>query len=93
MMTSKAIPRKAVPLSAEEAEAVNQAIMSGILGELTGEDVGSEASALRALVRLGLQQVRERQQINGYAAWAANMSDEDKAYRVAIRSRRRGGSE
>jgi hypothetical protein len=83
--------RKAVPLDQAELDAVDQARTGGVLAELAGEDAArSEAAALHALVLLGLQAVRERQELHGYAAMAANLDDEDRAYYAAMRNRPRG---
>lgn len=84
--------RKAVPLDDDDLVAIDAARTGGILAELAGEDAArSEASALHALVILGLRAVRERQELHGYAAMAANLDDEDRAYYAAMRTRRRGG--
>lgn len=86
--------RKAVPLSDDEVTAVEAARMGHALAELAGQGaVRSEASALHALVMLGLAQVKEHARVEGYAALAASQDDEDRAYADAVRSTRRGGAE
>lgn len=84
--------RKAVPLSSEEIAAVDAARTGGILAELAGAGSSrSEAAALHALVMLGLAKVKEASETRGYAALAASLDDEDRAYAAALRGRRRGG--
>jgi hypothetical protein len=86
--------RKAVPLNEDEITAIDKARTSPALAELAGQSaVRSEASTLHALVMLGLAQVNERAQLTGYAALAASQDDEDRAYAVALRGRRRGGDD
>lgn len=86
--------RKAVPLSEDEVTAIEHARAGSALAELAGQGaVRSEASALHALVMLGLAQVKEHSRIEGYAALAAAQDDEDRAYAEAVRSTRRGGAE
>ena len=86
--------RKAVPLSGEEIAAVDAARTGGVLAELAGEGASrSEASALHALVMLGLARVKEANESRGYAALAASQNDEDRAYAHALRGRPRGGHE
>jgi hypothetical protein len=86
--------RKAVPLSADEVAAVERVRTGGALAELAGQGaVRSEAAALHALVMLGLAQVNEHSQLEGYAALAASQDDEDRAFAAAMRGRRRGVEE
>lgn len=87
------VKRKAVPLTAGEREAVERARRSPVLAELVGADpelaLPSEASALHALVVLGLRAVTDAELERGYALLAASRDSEDEAYERAIRTDRR----
>lgn len=86
--------RKAVALTPEELAALAAARNDGLLDQLVGQDVArSESSALHALIVLGLERVAEQRQVNGYAALADSEDDEDRAYRAAMRNRRRGSED
>jgi hypothetical protein len=86
--------RKAVPLSSEEISMIEEIRVGAVFSELAGhEATRSEASALHALVRLGIAQVKEQEELVGYAALAAAQDDEDRAFAQAVRGRRRGGNE
>jgi len=93
MCVMVAMKRSAVPLSAEERAAVERARQSPVLAELLGQApevaLPSEASALHALVVLGLRTVADAELERGYAALAASRDAEDKAYERAVRSDRR----
>ncbi|MCY0924409.1 hypothetical protein OS965_41080 [Streptomyces sp. H27-G5] len=90
--------RKSVPLDASELEALNELTQPGnayrtALAELTGVELGdgsSEADVLRALLSAGRAAVAEKVAVTGYAAWAADMDEEDIAYRRARRGWDRG---
>ena len=90
MCVMVAMRRSAVPLSADERQAVERARRSPVLAELLGQDVEmafpSEASALHALVVLGLRAVTDAELERGYAALAASRDAEDAAYEQAVRS-------
>ena len=63
------------------------------LAQLTGQDLdagASDAEILAALVRAGRNAVTQQVAATGYAAWAAEMDDEDRAYRIARRGWDRG---
>jgi len=85
-----AMRRSAVPLTASEREAVDRARRSPVLAELIGQapesGVSSEASALHALVVLGLRMVADAELERGYALFAASRDAEDEAYERAVRS-------
>jgi hypothetical protein len=88
------ITRKPVPLTPDEVAALNEARNGQVLATLAGvPDIHSEASALHALVVLGLRQVQEANQLEGYAALAASHNEEDAAYASAMRRRTRGDVE
>jgi len=97
-MTMETI-RKSVPLTPDELAAIDAARTGGTtehdaLLELAGSGVDrSEATALQALVALGLAAVKDRVQERGYAALAAAQDDEDRAYRAAMRRRPRGSED
>ncbi len=58
------------------------------LAQLTGQELdasASDAEILAALVRAGREAVTQQVAATGYAAWAAEMDDEDRAYRAARR--------
>lgn len=78
--------------AAERAE-VERVRVSPVLAELVGQDpelgLTSEASALHALVVLGLRAVRDAELEAGYAALAASLDAEDEAYERAVRTDRR----
>lgn len=82
--------RASVPLSPEQREAIARARSSGVLAELTGPEANrSEASAIQAVIELGLRAVQDQTMAHGYAALAASMDPEDHAHRTAIHERRR----
>lgn len=63
------------------------------LTQLTGHELdasASDAEILAALVRAGREAVTQQVATTGYAAWAAEMDDEDRAYRTARRGWDRG---
>lgn len=82
--------RKSVPLDDADVQAISQAREDGTLATLAGDDaVKSEATALHAVLSLGLAAIREHRELTGYEAMAANFNDEDRAYHAAMRARRR----
>ncbi|WP_141566422.1 hypothetical protein [Pseudonocardia sp. N23] len=87
--------RKAVPLTQEELDVLatvrtEGTALHGALIDVVGDAaLRSEASTLHALVALGLAQLNERALAQGYAQLAAEVDDEDRAYRAAMRQRRR----
>lgn len=86
--------RKAVPITPVDLAAVEDARSSGVLAEFLGSEVSrSEAAALSAILRLGLERLSEFVAERGYAALAVAQDDEDRAYAAAIRSRRRSAAE
>ncbi|MFA1538541.1 hypothetical protein [Actinomadura monticuli] len=91
--------RKSVPMGPEDV-AVLERLHAPVsperqaLGQLIGQqlDAGaSDAEILAALVRAGREAVTQQVAATGYAAWAAEMDDEDRAYRTARRGWDRGG--
>jgi hypothetical protein len=97
-MTMETI-RKSVPLTPGELAAIAAARTEGTaehdaLLELAGTGADrSEATALQALVALGLAAVKDRVQERGYAALASSQDDEDRAYQAAMRRRSRGSQD
>lgn len=89
-MCVMAMRRSAVPLTAVEREAVDRARRSPLLVEMLGQDpelaLPSEASALHALVVLGLRAVQDAELERGYAQLAVSRDAEDEAYERAVRS-------
>lgn len=86
--------RKAVPLSAAELAEIEHARSTGLLQAVAGQEAArSEAAALHALLRLGLERLRERGAEVGYAALAAAQDEEDAAFHAALRGRRRGDTD
>lgn len=87
--------RKAVPLTQDELDALiaarteGTALNGALIDFAGGGAVRSEASTLHALVTLGLAQLNERALAQGYARLVADADDEDRAYRAAMRQRRR----
>lgn len=87
--------RKAVPLTQEELDALatvrteGTALHGALIDYAGGAAARSEASTLHALVAIGLAQLNERALAQGYAQLAAEADDEDRAYRAAMRKRRR----
>jgi hypothetical protein len=82
-------PRKAVQLSRAELAEIERARTSGLVEAVAGTGAGrSEAAALRALVVLGLERVREHAAHAGYAALAASQDEADHAFHAAVRGRR-----
>ncbi|WP_019630961.1 hypothetical protein [Actinomadura atramentaria] len=58
------------------------------LARLTGRNLAagaSDAEIIAALIRAGREAVDRQVAATGYAAWAAGMDDEDRAYRTARR--------
>jgi hypothetical protein len=90
MPTTK--PRHSVPLTDEEIVELTAVRTEGTpehqaLVDLTGQDVGSTAASLRALLMLGLRILHERMAEYSYAAEAESADDEDRAVRRALRMR------
>ncbi|TDC60325.1 molecular chaperone GrpE [Actinomadura sp. GC306] len=90
--------RKSVPMGPEDITTLKRMHASEsperqALAQLTGHelnDSASDAEILSALIRAGREAVTERMAATGYAAWAAEMDDEDRAYRRARRGWDRG---
>lgn len=91
--------RKAVPLTQEELDALitarteGTALHSALVDIAGGSATRSEASTLHALVALGLAELTERALSQGYAQLVTETNDEDRAYRAAMRQRRRETTE
>lgn len=87
--------RKSVPMGAEDTVTLQrmhqpESAERTALAELTGKilpEGASDAEILGALLAAGRAAVTDRIATAGYAAWAADMDDDDLAYR---RARRRG---
>ena len=80
--------RKTINLTGGTASAVSAFLTDGTpersaLEDLAGESLTSESDVLRALVTLGTRAARDHQLESGYAAWAAEWSDEDEAWSAA----------
>ncbi|WP_250214337.1 molecular chaperone GrpE [Acrocarpospora catenulata] len=90
--------RKSVPMGPEDVTTLERmhAPVSPerqALAQLTGQELdasSSDAEILAALVRAGRDAVTQQVATTGYAAWAAEMDDEDRAYRTARRGWDRG---
>jgi hypothetical protein len=50
------------------------------LSDLVGEELDSESDVLRALMKVGIRAVRDRQLEEGYAAVASSYGDEDREW-------------
>lgn len=94
-MNSTTMTRKSVPLDADEltlAERVRghgtpeREAVEAVIGRLP--ERLSEAQALAALMSVARSSVREQVTSAGYAAYAAAMDDEDRAFAAASRARR-----
>jgi hypothetical protein len=93
--------RKSVPIGPEDVATLERlhAPVSPerhALAQLTGHELdagASDAEILAALVRAGRDAVTQQVAITGYAAWAADMDDEDRAYRTARRGWDRGNAQ
>jgi hypothetical protein len=87
--------RKSVPLTSDEAAALDAARTEGTaihdaLTELAGPGaVRSDATALQAILHLGLNALQDRVSEQGYKALAAAGTDEDRDFHQAMRARRR----
>ncbi|MEO3827949.1 hypothetical protein [Actinomadura sp. B10D3] len=90
--------RKSVPMGPEDVTTLERMHAPAsperqALTQLTGQELGanaSDAEILAALVRVGREAVTQQVAATGYAAWAAEMDDEDRAYRAARRGWDRG---
>jgi hypothetical protein len=90
--------RKSVPMGPEDVTTLERmhAPVSPereALAQLTGQELdagASDAEILAALIRAGREAVTQQVAATGYAAWAAEMDDEDRAYRTARRGWDRG---
>jgi len=49
----------------------------------------SDAAVLRALIRVGADALRDRVMEEGYAAWAASMTNEERTEQQAVREHQR----
>lgn len=99
-LTRRTTTRKSVPVTAEDAATVErvqepQSMERTALAELGIElsATPSEAEVLQALIEAGRIAVQQQVMATGYAALAAAQDDEDRAYAMAMRGRRRGSSE
>ena len=99
-LTRKALTRKSVPVTAEDARTVERvrephSMERAALAELGIELSAnpSEAEALQALIEAGRAAVQQQVMVSGYAALAASQNDEDHEYEQTMRQRRRGSSE
>lgn len=90
--------RKSVPMGPEDITALERIHASPsperqALAQLSGRELdahASDAEIIAALVRVGREAVTQQVAATGYAAWAAEMDDEDRAYRTARRGWDRG---
>ncbi|WP_165978736.1 molecular chaperone GrpE [Actinomadura darangshiensis] len=90
--------RKSVPMGSEDVATLERMHAPAsperqALAQLTGQELdagASDAEILTALVRAGREAVTQQVAATGYAAWAAEMDDEDRAYRTARRGWDRG---
>lgn len=87
--------RKSVPLGQAELEALaklqdtsspERDALQRLVGISPSERL-SEAEGLPAIIRAGIARIEEQTVSDGYAAMAAEMSDEDRAYIRAARRR------
>lgn len=94
-MNSTTAARKSVPLDDDELTLAEQVREPGtpereavesVLGPLPGRL--SEAQALAALMSVAQNSVREQVTSTGYAAYAAALDEEDRAFAAATRTRR-----
>ena len=99
-LTRRTVARKSVPVTAEDAQAVErvrqpQSVERAALAALGIElsENPSEAEALQALIEAGRAAVQQQVMVSGYAALAASQNDEDHEYEQTMRQRRRGSSE
>lgn len=89
------VQRKPLPLTARDVEDLTRlqdldSPQRRALRELLGDDPGSsDAQVLHALLVLGLRQVAEQVQEEGYRELAASRSEEDEAELRALRDARR----
>lgn len=105
-MSPAVMTRKSVPMGADitalaqeirEPDSAARRAVEEVVGELP--DSLSEAQALSTLLAVGRASVREHINASGYAAVAAAMDEEDRAFaeaakrRRAERERRRGRGE
>jgi hypothetical protein len=99
-ITRRTTTRKSVPVTPEDAQVVervqepqsNERTALAELGiELSANP--SEAEVLQALIEAGRIAVQQQVMATGYAAAAAAQDDESRAYRRAMRQRRRGSAE
>lgn len=88
--TRKSIPTHASELDTARAIQVpgtpERAAIEALIGPMSTNV--SEAQALSALLTAGAAQVREAVIVQGYAAYAAALDDEDGQYASAVRGRR-----
>lgn len=90
--------RKSVPMGPEDVITLERmhaptSPERQALAQLTGHELdanASDAEILAALVRAGREAVTQQVAATGYAAWAADMDEEDRAYRTARRGWDRG---
>jgi hypothetical protein len=79
--------RKTVNLPSRVAAALEPYLETGtperqFLEEAAGEQLDSESEVLRALLMQGIWVIQDRQMEVGYAAWAAEWTEEDEAWAV-----------
>jgi len=95
MSTPAAATRKSVPLAADELALAREvrtpgtperAAVEALVGPLP--ERLSESQALAALMSVAQTSIREHVSTSGYAAYAAALDDEDRAYAAANRARR-----
>lgn len=94
-MSTPTLPRKSIPLDADELSLAKEirtpgtperAAVEAVLGPLP--DRLSESQALSTLMAVARASVREQVTSHGYAAYAAALNDEDLAFTAANRARR-----
>lgn len=94
-MNPTTLSRKSVPLDPDELSLADQVRTLGTpereaVEVITGPlpERLSEAQALSALMSVARQSVREQVTSTGYAAYAAALDDEDRAFAATTRTRR-----
>lgn len=94
-MNTSTLTRKSVPLDAETDTLAHEVREPGtparravesVVGPLP--DTLSEAQALANLLAVARASVRDQVNATGYAAYAASVDDEDRAFAAAARARR-----
>lgn len=95
LMNTSTLSRKSIPIDADELSLAQSVRTPGTPERLAVEAVVgplperiSEAQALATLLSVARVSVREQVTSAGYAAYAAALNDEDRAFAAANRSRR-----